>query len=141
MIIIVLYNFLNKLVQRFLIISFKSHASRSSWSSPHAGSANTFCIISYPYYLVMPTQKKVFKNASSKKGNCGAPFILAAKCFFYCHFYTISWFLCLFGNRRTFAASFSIAGFWTNVSETKPSKRMAEFFSRAISNNFAKAIF
>jgi hypothetical protein len=57
-----------------------------------------FASFALAYSFGMQAQKKVFnqlapkraRNASSKKGNCGAPFILAAKCFFYCHFYTIS---------------------------------------------------
>jgi hypothetical protein len=49
-----------------------------------------FASFALAYSFGMQAQKKVIKNASSKKGNCGAPFILAAKCFFYCHFYTIS---------------------------------------------------
>jgi hypothetical protein len=48
--------------------------------------ANTFAPYALAYSFGMQAQKKVFKNASSKKCNCRAPFILVTKCFFYCRF-------------------------------------------------------
>jgi len=76
---------------------------------PRAGKADTFCIA-----------QKVSKNASSKKGDCKASFILKSKCFFN----RIDLMVLKFErncDRRTFDFSFTIACFLNGMQSKKKS--------------------
>jgi len=87
---------------------------------PYAGMTDTFCIA-----------QKVSKNASSKKGDCIASFILKSKCFFYRRGLVVLKFEsnC---DRRTFDFSFTIACF---LNEMQSKKKSAANAGRQRSNS------